>query len=235
VITAPFDGVAGARTLSVGDYVSPESVITTIDDLSRLKVDINVPERYLPSLSKGTTFTLRTATLGTDQEVGGEVYFVSPRIDESTRSTLVKGYVMDPPPGLKPGMFANISLILRVEEDALVVPETSILSTERGTVIIKPAEKDGATVAEFVPVKTGLRVPGYVQISPVGPPIAAGDRIVSSGVGGLILFPGVKLQPVAPLVRPSQPEMTDRSLPGLPAAEAAPQPDPAPDSGQAPE
>ena len=75
-----------------------------------------------------------------------------------------------------------------------------------------PKEKDGATVAEFVPVKTGLRVPGYVQVTPVGPPVKAGDKIVSSGVGGLILFPGVKLKPVEPVVKPGMPEATDRKL-----------------------
>lgn len=211
-ITAPFDGVAGSRSLSVGDFVTSQSVITTVDDLSRLKVEMQVPERYLPNLKPGGTFTLRAATSAPDEDVTGEVYFVSPRIEEDTRSTLVKGYVKEPPPFLKPGMFANITLVLRVVENALVVPETAILSTARGTVLIVPAEKDGVIVAEFVPVKTGLRVPGYVQVSPVGPPIKAGDEIVSSGVGGLILFPGVKLKAVDPVVKPGMPEATDRAL-----------------------
>jgi membrane fusion protein, multidrug efflux system len=211
-IIAPFDGVAGDRTLSVGDYVTSQSIITTVDDLSRLKVEMSVPERYLPNLKPGTTFTLHAATSEAGKETSGKVYFVSPRIDEATRSTLVKGYVTDPPPFLKPGMFANINLVLRTVEDALVVPETSILSTARGTVIIVPAEKDGATIASFVPVKTGLRVPGFVQVSQVGPPIKAGDKIVSSGVGGLILFPGVKLKAVDPVVKPGMPEATDRKL-----------------------
>jgi membrane fusion protein, multidrug efflux system len=211
-IIAPFDGVAGDRTLSVGDYVTSQSIITTVDDLSRLKVEMSVPERYLPNLKSGTTFTLRAATSEEGGETSGKVYFVSPRIDEATRSTLVKGYVTDPPPFLKPGMFANINLVLRTVEDALVVPETSILSTARGTVIIVPEQKDGASVAAFVPVKTGLRVPGFVQVSQVGPPIKAGDKIVSSGVGGLILFPGVKLKAVDPVVKPGMPEATDRKL-----------------------
>jgi len=211
-ITAPFDGIAGERTLSIGDYVTSQSVITTVDDLSRLKVEMAVPERYLPNLKQGTKFTLRAATSEPGAEIAGQVYFVSPRIDETTRSTLVKGYVSDPPEFLKPGMFANITLVLRIVEDALVVPETSILSTARGTVLIMPKEKDGATVAEIVPVKTGLRVPGYVQVSQVGPPIKAGEKIVSSGVGGLILFPGVKLKAVEPVVKPGLPEATDRNL-----------------------
>ena len=211
-IIAPFDGIAGARTLSVGDYVTPESVITTIDDLSRLKVEMEVPERYLPNLQPGTSFTLRAATSPAGEDTTGEVYFVSPRIDEATRSTLVKGYVQQPPAHLKPGMFANITLVLRTVEDALVVPETAILNTPRGSVVIMPKEADGATIAEFVPVKTGIRVPGYVQVSPVGPPVKEGDTIVSSGVGGLILFPGVKLKTVEPVVTPEGPEATDRRL-----------------------
>ncbi len=211
-ITAPFDGVASARTLSVGDYVTAESVIATLDDLSRLKVEIDVPERYLPNLQPGTTFSLRTATSPADETVTGEVYFVSSRIDAQTRSTQVKGYVLDPPPFIKPGMFANVSLILRTVEKALVVPETAVLNTERGSVLISPVDQDGETVAEFVPVKTGLRIPGYVQVSQVGPPLNVGDRIVSAGVGGLILFPGAKITPVDPLVQPGLPASTDRAI-----------------------
>jgi membrane fusion protein, multidrug efflux system len=211
-IIAPFDGITGARSVSIGDFVTSQSVITTVDDLSRLKVEMQVPERYLPNLKPGGIFALRAATSGPDEEVTGEVYFVSSRIDESTRSTLVKGYVNHPPAYLKPGMFANVTLILRTVEEALVVPETAILSTPRGTVLVMPKEKDGAILAEFVPVRTGLRVPGHVQVTPVGPPVKPGDRIVSAGVGGLILFPGMKLKPVDPVVIPEKPEETDRDL-----------------------
>lgn len=211
-IRAPFDGVAGARSVSVGDYVTPQSVITTVDDLSRLKLEMDVPERYLPLLQPGSSFTLRAATFAPGQSCRGEVYFVSSRIDANSRSTQVKGYISEPPANLKPGMFADVTLVLREVKDAMVVPETAILTTPRGTVLIKPVEQDGATVASFVPVRLGLRVPGRVQVIPVGPPILPGDKIVSAGVGGLILFPGRKLQPVDPITTPEKPEKTDRKL-----------------------
>lgn len=212
-LTAPFDGFSGARVHSVGDFLTPESVVTTVDDLSRLKVEMEVPERYLPLLQPGATFRITTATANSDKEVTGEVYFVSPRIDATTRSTEVKGYVLDPPPFLKPGMFANITLILSTEENALVVPETAILSTARGTVVIVPETNEaGETVAGFVPVKTGIRQPGIVQVTPVGPPLKVGQLVVSSGVGGLILFPGAKIKPVDPVVTPGTPPITDRQL-----------------------
>lgn len=212
-LTAPFDGVAGARVHSVGDFLTPESVVTTVDDLSRVKVEMEVPERYLPLLQPGATFRISTATANSEKEVTGEVYFVAPRIDATTRSTEVKGYVLDPPPFLKPGMFANITLILNTVENALVVPETAILSTARGTVVIVPETNDaGETVAGFVPVKTGIRQPGIVQVTPVGPPLKTGQMVVSSGVGGLILFPGAKIKPVDPVVTPGTPPITDRQL-----------------------
>jgi membrane fusion protein, multidrug efflux system len=212
-LTAPFDGFAGGRDHSVGDYLTPESVVTTVDDLSRVKVEMEVPERYLPLLQPGATFRITTATSNRDTEVTGEVYFVSPRIDATTRSTEVKGYVVDPPPFFKPGMFANITLILNTVEDALVVPESAILSTARGTVVIVPeTNESGETVAGFIPVKTGIREPGIVQVTPVGPPLQAGQMVVSSGVGGLILFPGAKISPVEPFVVPGMPPITDRQL-----------------------
>lgn len=211
-IVAPFDGVANGRTVSVGDFLTAETEVTRVDDLSRLKVDIEVPERYLPKLQPGGAFKLRTATLGSEEAVRGEVYFVSSRIDDETRATQVKGYVLEPPPFIKPGMFANVSLVLDVIEEALVVPEMALLGTARGTVVIFPKEVDGGFVAEFVPVKTGLRVPGLVQITPVMGNLKEGDEVVSAGVGGLILFPGIPIRKVEPVVMGEEPERTDRVL-----------------------
>lgn len=212
VIKAPFDGVVGGRPVSVGDYLTPQSLITTLDDLSRLKVEMEVPERYLPLLEPGGRFKLSATTLDNGGQTSGEVYFVSPRVDVETRSALIKGYIPEPPAALKPGMFANITLVLREVENALVVAESAVLSTTKGSVLIKPDGPEGKQVAAFVPVKLGIRVPGYVQITPVGPPINEGDKVVSAGVGGLILFPGRKLKPVEPVVTPEKPAMTDRDL-----------------------
>src|SRR5262249_45148720 len=103
-IRAPFDGVVGARTLSPGDYVNTQSVITTISDLSRIKVDFQVPERYIAKVRKGTTFTVKSTTVDA-RPASGEVYFVTSVIDRNTRSVDVKGYVNDPGPSLRPGMF----------------------------------------------------------------------------------------------------------------------------------
>lgn len=211
VLLAPFDGIAGARSVSVGDYLTPQTVVTEISDVGRLKFSLDVPERFLAGLKVGSTFKLSTAA-GADA-VSGEVYFIAPSINPVTRAAEVKGFVKDPAAGLRPGMFANVSLVLSQVENALVVPETSVLNTPQGSLVIAARGEKGAMTAAFIPVRLGLRVPGVVQVTPVGPPLVKGDLIVSSGVGGLILIPGMKLIPVEPLRPAGPPPLSDRTLP----------------------
>lgn len=194
-IKAPFDGIVGARALSPGDYVTSQTSITSIDDLSRLKIEFQVPERFLAKVRPGTRFVVTSSSLERGKQVHGEVYFVSSVIDRSTRSSAVKGMLFEPPPSLKPGMFANIEVVLEVREKVLAVPEGAILTTTNGTTLIVAKEVNGETVAEFVPVRLGLRSRGLVEVTALKGELAENSRIVASGVGSLILFPGAKLQP----------------------------------------
>jgi len=194
-IKAPFDGVVDGRSISPGDYVNPQSVVTTIDDLSRLKVDFQVPERFAGKVGPGTPFTLKASAAEHEVRGNGEVYFRASVIDRATRSSQVKGHVLSAVAGLKPGMFVNIEVVLATRSGALTVPEGAILSTARGAQIV--AVKDSGTdkTAEFVPVRTGLRAHGYVEITPLQGSLAEGREVVAAGLGALILFPGARLDP----------------------------------------
>lgn len=194
-VKAPFDGVVGARSLSPGDYVNTQTAITTIDDLSRLKIEFQMPERYLFKVQPGTRISVASRSLGTDAVVQGEVYFVSSVIDRATRSSTVKGLLTNPPPSLKPGMFANIEVILEVRPGVLTVPEGAILTNAAGSNVIVARGTGPERTAEFVRVTLGLRSKGLVEVTPVGGTLSESSEIVASGVGGLILFPGAKLQP----------------------------------------
>ncbi len=199
-VRAPFDGVAGARRISPGDYLDRDRVVTTVVDVSRLKIDFQVPERFLPRVAVGTRFRvldMEPGGNGNDPTIlaEGEVYFVAPGVDRDTRSAGAKGYIENPPDRLRPGMFASLDLVLETRDQVLAVPEGAILTSQQGSVVIRLKEAGaGPPVAEFVPVKIGLRERGYVEIEAVAEPIAPGTRIVGSGVGGLILFPGVPLE-----------------------------------------
>lgn len=195
-IKAPFAGIAGARTVSPGDYVTASTSITTIDDLSRLKVDFQVPERFVERVKPGSKFTLRAKTPMGDVRAGGEVYFTSSIIERASRSSQVKGWLAEEITGLKPGMFANIDIILQVRRGTLTVPEGAILAKPGGTYVIAVRERDGVSVAEEVAVQLGLRERGLVEVQPVREgSLAENQPVVASGVGALILYPGMKLAP----------------------------------------
>jgi membrane fusion protein (multidrug efflux system) len=197
-IRAPFDGVIGSRTISPGDVVTTATVITNLDDLSRLKISFPLPERFLAKVHNGTIVKATTRRAGRidDNLTGeGEVYFVSATIDRATRSSEVKAVLNDPSPDLRPGMFANVEILLDTRNQVLTVPEGAILTDSRGTQIIIVGNKDGQPVAQYVPVTTGLRTRGLVEIQPRAGEIAPGTQVVASGVGALILFPGSPLDP----------------------------------------
>lgn len=189
-IRAPFDGVVGARALSPGDYVTGESALVDVYDLSRLKIEFDVPERALPQVRPGTKF--RVLPLGSDP-VAGEVFFVSAVIARETRSGLAKGYLIDPPPALRPGMFANVELVLAIHPGVLVVPESAILVTPTGAQIVVARKQADTYVADFVAVRLGLRSKGLVEITPLKAQVSEHDAVVASGVGAIALYPGSKI------------------------------------------
>ncbi|MSU69626.1 MAG: efflux RND transporter periplasmic adaptor subunit [Opitutaceae bacterium] len=198
-LKAPFAGVTGARSVSLGDYVNSSTAaipITTINDLSRMKIEFQVPERFLDEVKPGSTFRVQARSADQAAMIAGEVYFVSAVIDRATRSSEVKGYLLNPPEQIKPGMFANVELVLNVHQGVLTVPEGAILVTPRGPQIIAVVEKDGVATADFVPVNLGLRARGLVEIEPVDKQrLKEGQPVVAAGVGALILYQGAKLEP----------------------------------------
>ena len=198
-LEAPFAGTLGARRLSVGDYATPSSVLTTLDDLSQLKLSFRVPERNIPLVRPGTRVSAEVRVGANERPVvaDGEVFFVSASIDPALRASEVKALLRTPPPELRPGMFASVRIQLSTREQVLVVPEAALLAGQNGTQLIAVDTKDGARVARYLPVETGLRVGGRVEVRPLGgAALEPGTRIVSSGAGALVLFPGAPLDPV---------------------------------------
>lgn len=194
-VRAPFDGVIEARTLSAGDYINSQSILTTINDLSRLKVEFQVPERFIGKVRRGTAFTVKSTSAVSEVAADGEVYFVNSVIDRNTRSSEVKGFLTKAPSTVKAGMFAVIEIVLEVRKGALTVPEGAIFVDQRGPQLVTVADEKGEKVAAFVPVKLGLRTKGFVEVSALKGELAEKVPVVAAGVGSLALFPGAKLDP----------------------------------------
>ncbi|HNQ91298.1 MAG TPA: efflux RND transporter periplasmic adaptor subunit [Alphaproteobacteria bacterium] len=172
-IVAPFDGVVGLRHVSVGDLVSPGTLITTIDDIDPVKVDFAVPETYLSAIKAGLTVKARTAAYQ-DKDFEGTIYAVDSRVDPDTRSISARATIPNGDHLLRPGMLMNVTIV-KSSQSLLAIPEEAIMSAgERHFVYtVTPESK-----IEEKTVTTGLREPGYVAVLSG---LNEGDQVVIEG------------------------------------------------------
>ncbi|WP_421621407.1 efflux RND transporter periplasmic adaptor subunit [Alkalilimnicola ehrlichii] len=178
-IRAPFDGVTGLRGVSVGAYVTTDTVITTLDDLERLRLDFSVPERFLPTLQVGMPVLAYSDGYGGAFE--GEVRRLDSRVDPVTRTLRLQAELDNRDNRLRPGMFMNVDLVLEREPDALLVPEEALLLEGRGkyVFVLQRGEGDEPDLVRRQAVETGIRRGGRVQVTDG---LAEGDYVVRSGL-----------------------------------------------------
>ncbi len=174
-IRAPFDGVLGLRTVSPGALVEPGQTITTLDDISRMRMDFTVPGRFLRFLKVGQEIEATTAAY--IDAFSGKVVAVDSRVDPVNRSIAARAVFENSDGRLKPGMLMQVTL-LGEERPALLVPEESLISraTDHYVWVI---DGDSAT-RTFIEI--GDRRPGWVEVTDG---LEEGDRIVRDGVARL--------------------------------------------------
>lgn len=156
-IRAPFAGRVGVRQVSEGAFVSPATALITLQDVSRIKVDFPLPERYSGEVKSGQKFTFTVAGNGRVSE--GAVTVLEPAIDVATRSLLVRG-LCSAPKGLLPGGFAEVTLTLEGLANGFMVPSQAIVPSPRGQGVY--IIEDGK--AKLQPVEIGIRTDDRVQI-----------------------------------------------------------------------
>ncbi|MET0984820.1 MAG: efflux RND transporter periplasmic adaptor subunit [Steroidobacteraceae bacterium] len=171
-IRAPFAGRVGLRNISVGSFVSPGTVITTLDDTRIIKLDFSVPEIFLPVLKEGQQIDALSAAYPA-QPFKGTVASIDSRVDPVSRSIVVRARIDNTDRRLKPGMLMTVRL-MRAEPPALVVPEEALVPQgERQFVFVV---RDGK--AERIEVQIGRRRPGEVEIVKG---LAPGEQVVTEG------------------------------------------------------
>lgn len=184
-IVAPFKGVVGARQVSPGQVISKNSTLTWLVDLDPVKVEVNIPERYLSQLAVGQTVDFSVAAFP-NERFKGEVYFISPQLDAATRTALIKARIPNPGHKLKGGMFANLALNLQLRDAAIVIPEPALVSNGESDYVFIVDEK---STAQMRPVKLGLRLAGRAEVLTGLKP---GDKVVVEGVQKI--FPGAPVK-----------------------------------------
>jgi len=173
VITAPFDGVLGLRQVSPGSLVTPGTPIATLDDISVIKLDFQVPERFLAVLDKGQDITARSETYP-DNRFVGRVMSVDSRVDPVTRSVAVRAEIPNAERLLRPGMLMSLQVLL-APRDAVVVPEISVIQVGVDSFVYRVKQDQSVERAK---VELGSRREGEVEIRSG---LTAGDRVVTEG------------------------------------------------------
>jgi len=171
VIRAPFAGVLGIRQVSPGALVTPGTAIATLDDTARVYVDFPVPEAMIATLGVGQQVA-GTSTAYPGRKFEGQVSTIDARVDESTRSVVVRGDFANPDRALRPGMLMQVRLS-RPERQALLVQ----VGTDSFVYRVKPDSS-----VERVDVKIGSRREGLAEVAEG---LNVGDRIVVDGTGKL--------------------------------------------------
>ena len=186
-IRAPFAGTIGIRRVDVGDYLSPGTVIATLQDHSELEIDFTVPARYAPKLRAGLNVGVEVDAFP-DRRFEAVVSAVDSRVDTATRNVLLRAVLKDSE-GLLPGMFATLEVDLGENQSVVSVPETAMTYALQGnTVYVVEETEDGSLTANARIVKAGQVRNGKVAILSG---IEAGERVVS--VGQNKLFRGVRV------------------------------------------
>lgn len=189
IIRAPFDGVVGLRNVSLGELVRPGDVVAQLDDVSIIKLDFTLPERFLSVLAAGMAIEARAAAFP-ETVFAGEIVNISSRVDPVTRTVTARAEIGNEDRRLLPGMLMTVQLRRDVRE-RLAAPETAITrSGDQVTVFV--VREAGETVSvEQRQVRVGQRQAGYFEVIEGLEP---GERIVMHGVHRLRDGMAVRIQ-----------------------------------------
>jgi len=172
-IRAPFDGVVGLRQVSQGSYVTATSPIAKLVDISPVKVDFNIPGRYVQQIKVGDpiTFTIE----GNPESYAANIYAIEPNIDPATRTVQVRARYENKNEEVKPGAFVRVQLALKEISEAILIPTEAIIPEANGHMVY--LSKGGKATPQKV--KIGLRSETMIQILEG---LAPGDSVIRSGI-----------------------------------------------------
>lgn len=172
-IRAPFGGVLGLRNVSVGEVVRDGAELVTLEDVSSMKVDLRLPERFLGQLRPGQSISVEVDAFPGRSFVA-TLDALDAQVDANGRSVLARGVLANPDGALRSGMFAKARIVLREKPQATVVPEAAILPVGGESFVFRVEDGKALRTA----VRTGLRRDGRVEILDG---VRPGDTVVVAG------------------------------------------------------
>jgi RND family efflux transporter MFP subunit len=187
VITSPVNGFIGKRTLDAGAWVTPNSALLSVVDISKVRLVANIVEKDLRRISAGQRADVEVDAFP-NETFRGRIARVSPVLDPSTRTAQIEIEIENPLFRLKPGMYARVNFTVEQRPNTLVIPANALVDVQGSRGVFQP---NGDT-AKFKPVTIGLTDEQHVEIASG---LAEGERIVTTGAAALregdkIVLPG---------------------------------------------
>lgn len=196
-LVAPFSGVIGISRVDIGQFMAPGTVVATLQNVDTMRVDFTVPEQELKNLSMGQEVQIGASA--SDYAFKGNIIGIDPKIDPASRLVSVQAQVDNSDKSLVPGQFVQVRVVLPQEDNIVVLPLTTVVTSLYGdyvfTVVKKDADKADAAKAADAPktdadakaddlilhqifVKLGRRTGNNVEILSG---VKEGDIVVTAG------------------------------------------------------
>jgi len=172
IITTPFSGKLGLKQVSLGAYVSPNNVITTLQN-TNIQVDFNVPEQYIDRVKVKDKVSLRIE--GSTNLLNAQIIAQEPQISPTTRNLKVRARLEGSTEGILAGMFARVFIGSSESQKAILIPSNAIIPETRGKKLA--VIKNGKVV--FTDVQIGARKESRVQILSG---LKTGDTVAVTGI-----------------------------------------------------
>ncbi len=176
-IRAPFDGRLGIRRVDLGEYLTPGAAIVPLEQLDPIYADFTLPERELSRIAEGQTIAVQVQAYP-DRRFEGHIIAIDPGIQIGSRSFRVRAQLENADSSLRPGMFADVRVMMPTEDSVITIPGEAISYAPYGDSVFLIEEKDGKKVVSRRQIQTGNTRNGRVEVVSG---LQVGDEIVSAG------------------------------------------------------
>lgn len=175
-IYAPFNGTIGLKQISTGSYVTNTSVLATLQQTDRLKLDFTIPEKYASLISIGDPVKFSVDNQKT--QMNAKVFAIEPKIDQQTRNITVRAIFINTGAKVIPGSFAKVELVAGKEISAFMIPTEAVIPELKGKKVF--VCKNGKAMP--VKIETGLRNDMNVEVTSG---LTEGDTVITTGMMSL--------------------------------------------------
>jgi membrane fusion protein (multidrug efflux system) len=176
-VRAPFDGRLGIGRVDPGEYLTPGAPIVPLEKLDPIFADFTLPERELAQVGEGQGVEIRVQAY-TDETFSGRIVAIDPGIEVGSRSFRLRAELENPERRLRPGMFADVRVILPTKDDVITIPDTAISYAPYGDSVFVIGDKDGGKTVTRRQIETGRTRAGRVAVLSG---LEAGEQVVSAG------------------------------------------------------